>query len=86
MATEREVDRWRSKAEDNMALTQRLLTAVLWAAKQIVALTDMHVPDDFSHCQVCKTEWPCPTATEVRELSEVFDRATSAVEATNGKG
>lgn len=82
MATEREVDKWRTKAEVNMALTQRLLTAVLWAGKQIVHLTDMHVPDDFSHCAVCKTPWPCPTIVEVRSLSEIFDKT---VEATNGQ-
>ena len=82
MATEREVDKWRTKAESNMATTQRLLTAVLWAAKELVRLTDMHVADDFSHCTVCKTPWPCQTITEVRSLSEVFDKA---VEATNGQ-
>ncbi len=81
MATEREVDKWRTKAETNMALTQRLLTAVLWAGKQIVHLTAMNVADDFSHCVVCKLPFPCPTIPEVRDLSEVFDKT---VEATNG--
>jgi hypothetical protein len=64
-----------------MVSVQRLLTAVLWCAKQLVHLTDLHVADDFSHCAVCKTPWPCETAAQVRELSEVFDKA---VEATNG--
>ena len=75
MATEREVDRWRKKAEDNMAQANRLLSALLWAAKELVILTDMHTPDDFAHCPVCKVPWPCPTAERVRDIGTVFDKA-----------
>jgi hypothetical protein len=75
MATEKEVDRWRKKAEDNMAHANKLLSALLWAAKELVTLTDMHTPDDFAHCPVCKVPWPCPTAQRVKTIAEVFDKA-----------
>lgn len=80
MATEREADRWRRQAETNLAQANRLLNALLWAAKELVTLTAIHQPDDFAHCVVCKVPWPCPTAMRVREISEVFERAQ------NGEG
>jgi hypothetical protein len=75
MATDREVDRWRNKAEANMAQANKLFSALMWAAKELVSLTNMHQPDDFAHCPVCKVPWPCPTGLQVKSISEVFDRA-----------
>ena len=77
MATEREVDRWRKKAEDNLAQANRLLSALLWAAKELVLLTDLHVPDDFAHCPVCKVPWPCRTSMQVRAIAMVFEKASA---------
>jgi hypothetical protein len=74
MSTDREIDRWRKKAEANMAQANRLFEVLMFAAKELVRLTHMHQPDDFAHCPVCKVPWPCDTAQEVRKLSQVFDR------------
>lgn len=75
MAVQREVDRWRAKAEENLAQANKLLSALLWAAKELVGLSTMHQPDDFSHCPVCKVPWPCPTAERIRLMSQVFEKA-----------
>jgi hypothetical protein len=76
MATEREADRWRKQAETNLAQANRLLSALLWAAKELVLLTDLHTPDSFAHCPVCKVPWPCPTSLQVKSIALVFDRAS----------
>jgi hypothetical protein len=75
MATDREVDRYRRQAEANLATAARLFDALMFAAKQLVGLTAMHQPDDFMHCVICKVPFPCPTADQVTELSQVFDKA-----------
>jgi hypothetical protein len=85
MATDREVDRWRKKAEANLAQANRLLTALLWAAKELVTLTTMHTPDDFAHCPICKVVWPCPTAEQVQHISVVFDKAAPNHKENDGK-
>jgi hypothetical protein len=82
MATVREVDKWRKQAEDNMALAMRVLSALMWAAKELVSLQSIHVADDFSHCVICKVEFPCPTAERIKSMAQVFDRAQR--EAPNG--
>lgn len=77
MAAQREVDRWRNQAEQNLAQANRLLSALLWAAKELVALTNLHYADDFAHCPICKEPFPCATAQQVQSIARVFDRASN---------
>lgn len=44
----------------------------LWASAQLVELTQIHSPDDFSHCTACGEPWPCRTTKIVKSIGDRF--------------
>jgi hypothetical protein len=44
----------------------------LHSAAELVKLTDIHSPDDFTHCKACKAPWPCETAKIVQRLGQAW--------------
>lgn len=71
--TKQEYDQLRERAMQNLAWGHRMLSILLWAEKELVALTYLHQPDDFMHCAVCKEYFPCKTAERVRTIALTFE-------------
>jgi len=65
-----EADRWRAQAHEALAKFTKAMEFFMWAAAQLVKLTEIHSPDDFNHCEACKAPWPCATIQVVRSISE----------------
>lgn len=72
MVRETQADVWRKKAEDALQKVSRVLDFFLFATSQLVRLTDVHKPDDYSHCVCCHEPWPCQTIQVVEGLGERF--------------
>lgn len=65
-----EAARWRDKAYESFAAFTKAMQFFMWAAAQLVKLTDIHSPDDFNHCAACKEPWPCQTSGIVKAIGE----------------
>jgi hypothetical protein len=72
MARETQADVWRKKAEEALRQVSRALDFFLFATSQLVSLTNIHTPDDYSHCTCCKQPWPCETMQVVQRIGARF--------------
>lgn len=44
----------------------------LFATSSLVRLTEIHKPNDYSHCEVDGEPWPCQTMIIVQEIGARF--------------
>lgn len=70
MAAQRltDADKWRKQAHDALAQTAKVMQFFLHASAELVRLTEIHSPDDFTHCKACKSPWPCETMSIVQGI------------------
>lgn len=71
-----EAERWRRKALKAVEDAGSYLAVLVWSTSRLVSLAQSHQADSFGHCTVCKTPWPCETASTVREIAERFVQIT----------
>lgn len=45
----------------------------MFAAAQLVRVTEIHTPDDFNHCSCCKVPWPCETMQVVKKIGSAWE-------------
>lgn len=73
MTRETEAEKWRVQAEEALAKFSRAMDFFMFATAQLVRVSEVHAPDDFNHCAVCKIPWPCETMTVVRNIGSAWE-------------
>lgn len=68
-AKKTEADKWREQAHEALGRLSKAMQFFLHASAQLVTLTEIHSPDDFTHCKACKAPWPCETITVVHQIA-----------------
>lgn len=63
-----EADKWRQQAHEALAQVSKVMQFFLHASAELVRLTEIHSPDDFTHCKACKAPWPCETMLIVQGI------------------
>lgn len=64
-----EAEIWREQAHEALAQVSKTMQFFLHASAQLVMLTQIHEPDDFTHCKACNSPWPCATITVVQNIA-----------------
>lgn len=68
-----EADVWRKQAEEALAKFSKAMDFFMFAAAQLVRVTQVHAPDDFNHCICCKVPWPCETMQVVQKIGSGWE-------------
>ena len=69
-----EAERWKEQAETALARFAKSMQFFLFSVSQLVKLTEIHAPDDYTHCTACREPWPCRTITIVKTIGSSFDQ------------
>jgi hypothetical protein len=85
MASLTESEKWRRQAHDALARLSKAMNFFLNASAQLIRLSQVHEPNEFSHCTCCNTPWPCETASIVKSIGQAWETLRSEEEKENGK-